>query len=307
MSSKHASTITLSVIIPVYNQADYLEQCLDALAHQTLPSDQFEVIVIDNGSDVPPREIVESHNFARYGVEPRPGSFAARNHAIPMAKGKILAFTDSDCLPHADWLEAAITALQSPASIDVVAGRIDVVSKDPNHPSSIELFDIAIRLDQESRVAASNGVVTANMVTRREMFDRVGQFDDSLMSGADAEWSQRAAEKGYNVKFVDEAVVVHPARTSLTEVLTQVRRRAGGRFDMHSGRTRKLTLFETARSAAKKLMPRIAGLCGARRRLQQRGYGWWSWLRIIPIVQLVHYSALIEIVRRKCGFEAERR
>ncbi len=306
MTSSEASTIRVSVIIPVYNHPEYLAKCLDALAEQTIPHDQLEVIVVDNGSDEPPEAMVAKYSFARFCEESRPGSYAARNKGVQMARGSILAFTDADCVPHEKWLEAAIRAIEGTRPIDVVAGRIDIVAQDSAHPTATELFDIAVRMDQRKRVEESYGVVTANMVTRRELFDRVGPFDDSLMSGADAVWSARAAGCGYLVSYVDEAIVVHPARTKLREVLRQARRRAGGTIDMHAQKTHRgfLALFGTA---AKRLLPRFAGLAKARQKLMIRGYGWWAWIRVVWIMQLVHYMGTIEIVWRRWGASAERR
>lgn len=306
MSNNGQSTICVSVIVPVYNQPEYLEKCLNALAEQTFPRNQLEVIVIDNGSIDPPRALVARYDFARFGEETRPGSFAARNKALSMARGSILAFTDADCVPDTRWLEAAVIAIDGVNSIDVVAGRIDLVALDPARPKATELFDIAVRMDQQKRVNESNGVVTANMVTRRDLFEKVGPFDDSLMSGADAVWSARAAEHGYIVKYVDDAVVIHPARTKLSEVLRQARRRAGGKIDMHA-RQSKRHFVSKLLTTAKKLLPKTGGLVNARRKLMLRGYGWWAWIRVVGIMQLVHYVSTFEIVWRWCGAPAERR
>lgn len=296
----------VSVIIPVYNHSDFLKLCLDALSKQTLQRDQFEVIVIDNGSDEPPEQLVANYDFTRYTTESKPGSFAARNHGLTLAKGDYIAFTDSDCRPAPDWLEIATDELDSSTRTDVVAGRINVVADNAKRPNSVELFDIAIRLNQESRVAKSNGVVTANMVTRRDLFDQVGKFDDSLMSGADAEWSQRAASQGYSVRYIDEAIVSHPTRTTLRELLTQTRRRAGGRFDMQAN-VKGRSPMSRIRIAATKILPRWKGLGEARRRLAKRDYGLIAWLRVVAVMQIVHYAAFFEMVRRLCGNEAERR
>lgn len=306
MSSSETTSIHVSVIVPVYNQPEYLAKCLDALSKQSIPQDQFEVIVIDNGSKNPPKEIVSQYDFAKFGEESRPGSFAARNRAIEMSRGSVLAFTDADCLPYTTWLEAAIKALEGEDPIDIVAGRIDLVALDPTRPTSTELFDIAIRMDQQKRVKESNGVVTANLITRRELFDHVGPFDDSLMSGADAVWSARAAESGYIVRYVDDAIVIHPARTKLSEVIRQARRRAGGKIDMHA-RQANHSISKKLATAAQKLLPKTSGLSNARSKLRQRGYGWWAWVRVIWIMQLIHYASTFEIVWRWCGAPAERR
>lgn len=305
MTHSEPASIRVSVIIPVYNHTEYLAKCLNALDKQTMPHDEFEVIVVDNGSDEPPEQLVAKYPFARFCAESRPGSFAARNKGIGMARGLILAFTDADCLPHTEWLAIAAEALKGNA-IDVVAGRIDVVARDPAHPTSTELFDIVFRLDQRKRVEASYGVVTANLVTRRELFERVGPFDDSLMSGADGVWSARAAECGYTVKYVDEAVVVHPARRMVGEVLRQARRRTAGAMDIRARKTGR-TFTKKIITPVKWLLPRCTGLTTAHTKLAQRGYGWWAWIRVIWIMQLVHYTGAVEAVRLSCGAKAERR
>lgn len=297
--------LRVSVIVPVYNQAEYLAKCLDALAEQTLQRSSYEVIVIDNGSTEPPEELVAKYGFARFGQESRPGSYAARNRGLEMARGEILAFTDADCLPHPQWLEAAVAALDGAVPTDVVAGRIDVMAEDPARPSITELYDIAIRFDQRLRVKASNGVVTANMVTRRAVFDTIGPFDQTLMSGADAEWSALAAEHGYQVRYVETAVVSHPARKSLKTVLTQTRRIAQGRFDIHAAKNR-WGFATTLRQTARKLLPRTQTWTYARRRLASRGYGWWAWVRVIAMMQVIHYASAINVARRMLGAKPER-
>ncbi len=91
----------VSVIIPVYNDAGRLRICLAALHKQTYDSDRYEIIVIDNGSDPSPvmdNLKVEFDNVV-YDQELTPGSYAARNKGITIAKGDVIAFTDADCIP----------------------------------------------------------------------------------------------------------------------------------------------------------------------------------------------------------------
>src|SRR5687767_14260928 len=100
-----SSQPSVSVIIPVYNDTERLLRCLEALEAQTYPRNRFEVIVVDNGSDVPVADTLNRHaGCAILVTEPRPGGFVARNAGIERASGEILAFTDADCLPAASWL-----------------------------------------------------------------------------------------------------------------------------------------------------------------------------------------------------------
>ena len=96
--------IAVSVIIPVLNDAPRLRTCLDALESQTfdLP---FEVLVVNNGSSDDPASVLRAFPAARLLHEQQRSSYAARNTGVRQARGEVLAFTDSDCIPAEDWLE----------------------------------------------------------------------------------------------------------------------------------------------------------------------------------------------------------
>lgn len=306
MSDSTVDSLLFSVIIPVYNNPEDLAKCMECLAAQTLSQDEFEVIVIDNGSSNPPESLVSKYAFARFTTEPKPGSYAARNTGVGIARGKFYAFTDSDCLPASTWLEAGRDALLRPEKIDVVAGHIRVDAQDPSNPKLAELYDIATRFDQQARIAFDKGVVTANMMTRRDVFNVVGPFDDTLMSGADGVWSLRAAELGFNVQYVGEAAVVHPGRDSVSQILLQTRRFAHGRFDLMS-RKKNRSPLHWIRLILKKALPSMNKSLVMRKRLQQRGYGMWSWIKVLGVVQLVHYSSTLNQVKKLFHGRSERR
>jgi len=101
-----------SVIVPTWNRAPYLRQCLARLRNQETTRD-YEVILLDNGSVDQTvetfrreAELPGGHRF-RYFALREPGSSAARNRGARVARGEWLAFTDDDCLPPPGWLEAA--------------------------------------------------------------------------------------------------------------------------------------------------------------------------------------------------------
>ena len=66
--------VRISVIIPVHNDPERLKLCLEALSKQTLPTNEYEVIVVDNRSDPPLRDLVEQFAFCQYASESKPGS-----------------------------------------------------------------------------------------------------------------------------------------------------------------------------------------------------------------------------------------
>src|SRR5262245_61424835 len=105
MRARDAASVTppfVSVIIPVFGDVEPLATCLDHLEHQTYSRACFEVIVADNGCPDLARAV--RGRDVRVVREPKPGSYAARNAGLAIAAGEIIAFTDADCLPSADWI-----------------------------------------------------------------------------------------------------------------------------------------------------------------------------------------------------------
>ncbi len=94
-----------SIIIPVYNDVTSLTKCLEAIDLQSYSKELFEVIVVDNRSEEDIKFIVSQFSWAKYAFESKPGSYAARNKGLTVAKGRLPGFTDADCIPAPDWIE----------------------------------------------------------------------------------------------------------------------------------------------------------------------------------------------------------
>jgi glycosyltransferase involved in cell wall biosynthesis len=187
------------------------------------------VIVVDNGSRADLAGAVAAFPHARHVVEPKPGSYAARNHGIRVARGQVLAFTDSDCIPAADWIEQGVARLLGAPDAGFVAGRVDMFVQDPARPTAAELYDvIVLNFRQDENVRERGFGATANMFTRPEVVARVGPFDESLRSAGDLEWGRRVTAGGFGGVYADEARVRHPARRSMGGTLRRAARLAGG-------------------------------------------------------------------------------
>ena len=227
------NTNFVSVIIPVFNDKKRLELCLKALENQTYPQDSYEVIIVDNGSDESIESIVNRFNQALAVYEINPGSYTARNKGISLAKGEILAFTDSDCIPVSNWLETAVKHLLSLPKSGVVAGKIEFFFQNHNHPNSIEIFDSMTYLQQKKYVDERNGCTTANLITYKKLFEKVGYFNSQLKSGGDFEWCRRAVALGYSFTYAENCCVFHPARSSFFQLYKKLIRVTRGGFDIN--------------------------------------------------------------------------
>jgi GT2 family glycosyltransferase len=296
-----------SVIVPVFNDTERLKRCIESLAKQSIGVEHIEVFVIDNGSNTSPRTLVESHDFCCYLEESKPGSYAARNRALNSALGKILAFTDSDCLPEPDWLAEALKEVEKDFRHVVVGGAIEVFPQNAASPSAVELVDIAFGLDQKSNILKTGFAVTANLIVSRAAFDDVGPFDDSLKSGGDHEWCLRAVDAGKELCYVESALVRHPARQSLSELNNQIRRHVGGRVDRRKKQPYRPLTLHFWWTVGRLIFPNIKQMLRARRRLSARGYGGVHWIRSIPVIFLMQYVRVSEFVAKILGGASERR
>ncbi|MFC6099813.1 glycosyltransferase [Olivibacter domesticus] len=221
-----------SVIIPTYKDQIRLITCLEALINQNLPIDQFEVIVVNNDPEGEPTVDDNFYKQLQLTVitELKPGSYAARNLGIKHARGKVLAFTDSDCLPERDWLENAKIHFQKDISknIGILAGDVHLFYKDVEKLTPTEIFESFTAFRISSQVA--NGYcVTANWFSYKEIIEEFGGFNSELKSNGDNELSLRIFKK-YKIVYGADVVVKHPARHELKDLLNKFRRVTGGTY-----------------------------------------------------------------------------
>ncbi|HRQ57808.1 MAG TPA: glycosyltransferase [Azoarcus taiwanensis] len=227
----------ISVIVPIYNDWHLVPTLLDRLGAQHCPQQDFEVLLTDNGSDsIPPLPDLPAN--ARILHCEHPGSYAARNHAIAHARGRILAFTDADCRPSPHWLSSARRLIEDdPRGELIIAGAVRIVPADTGHPNTFELFDMALGIPQQ-RYARLGFGVTANLFVTRDVVLRVGGFDAARFSGGDAELCHRATANGVRLVYHGPALVDHPARSNWAEIASKARRIKGGQICTGSRRTR---------------------------------------------------------------------
>jgi len=228
--SPHSKSLVASVVVPVYRDWSALRQCIAALRAQTLPIEQFEIIVVsndpnDNGAEAikdidPPSNLILLH-------EPRGYSYAARNAAIAQARGQVLAFTDADCRPAADWLACGVADIAR-QNVEVLGGRVEMTR---SHERIAEVYDCVFGLTQEIYLRRYGAMATANLFVHKSAFARAGLFDERLQSNGDFEFCRRAVGASCSLGYSGTALVRHPARATLRALIMQSRRMAIGASD----------------------------------------------------------------------------
>lgn len=214
----------VSVVVPAFNAEKTLQGCLNALISQEFPKEQYEVIVVDNGSSDGTWAIIQTYGSAVCGLQETRvhNSYAARNAGVRASRGELIAFTDADCVPDARWLSLLIKHFDNPA-FGGVAGEILPFNTGTVTPA--EKF--AARTNMLSQRKTQNHPyrpygVTANVAYRRKVFEQIGLFNSSLESGGDADFSWRMQEQtSWGLCFNDVAIVLHHHRTSWRELWKQ--------------------------------------------------------------------------------------
>lgn len=226
----------ISAIVPTYRNGTALARCVAALRAQDHPAPLREIIVVDNDAATPLAGLVASPELEGVRIirEAQIGSYAARNRGIAEAKGEILAFTDGDCVPDPAWLSEGVRALEETGAL-AVGGAVSVFPRDPARPNGIELFEMAFAFPQQRYVEKDGFAVTANLIARREAFERIGPFRADLRSGGDMEWGHRAAAAGTPIQYAPRALVRHEAHRTWREVYARALRGIGGERDRGIG------------------------------------------------------------------------
>ncbi|WP_421654968.1 glycosyltransferase [Leptothermofonsia sp. ETS-13] len=293
----------VSVIVPVFNDAIRLKQCLLALEQQTYPHHRYEVVVVDNGSDADQHmgELVLPFEQATLVYESQPGSYAARNRGIAVAKGTVIAFTDADCTPAFDWIEQGVRALLVTPNCGFVAGKIEPSFLDKAHPTPIELYEsLWYALPQQEFVEKHHFGATANMFTFARVIQQVGAFDGSLKSNGDREWGQRVHAAGYQPVYAETVCVTHPARHSFQQLYARARRITGGRYDLQRKHSflKRNSLFVF--NLVKYLIAPIL-MVGFNLFLDRRLKTVQQKIQVSLVMFFVSYVYVIEMLRLKCG------
>jgi GT2 family glycosyltransferase len=213
----------VSVVVPTYRRPELLGRCLSALAAQTLPPEDYEVLIADDASDTTTRRQVE--DFAagvkcavRYvPVTGTHGPAAARNAGWRAARAPILAFTDDDTVPDPGWLTAGAGALERDAALAAVTGQVIVPL--PANPT-----------DYQRNEAGLEGAefVTANCFCRRDILEELGGFDERFTAAwrEDSDLHFRLLGRGAKLMKVPAAVVVHPVRPAPWGISLRMQRKS---------------------------------------------------------------------------------
>lgn len=209
--------ITFSIIIPTYNRPEKLKTCLDSLLNLDYPPDNFEIIIVDDGSNQPLDTLIKPYqnqlNLTLIRQE-NAGPAKARNTGANRAKGEYLAFTDDDCTLDSKWLQSLEKGcLETPNAL--LGGKIiNALPDNPYSTASQVLFDYLYDY-YNSNFVQTRFFTTNNFALSRELFNRVGQLDIYFRFGEDREFCDRWLFAGYSLHYLPQAIIYHGHDLSL--------------------------------------------------------------------------------------------
>ena len=293
MDANSREAVRVSIVVPVFNQWHLVPELLRCLEMQTFDHDAFEVLLVDNGSEYIPPPTGEPR-FVRRLVCSTPGSYAARNLGIAQARGAVVAFTDADCRPHPQWLQAALGRMQG--SRMLLAGAIRIVPRDPGNPNRYEVYDMMLGMPQ-ARYVRRGYAITANLFVPRAVLNELGGFDARRFSGGDAEFCRRARDAHIALEYVESAVVEHPARDSWAALATKVRRIKGGQ--LAAGPLRQKALY-----AVRAFLPPVRAWW---RVLRASSFSWRHRIGSLFVQARLWLVEMAEVLRLLLGRRPERK
>ena len=211
-SRQLAHTPSVTIVVATYNGGRTLRKCLESLRHLNYPD--YETVVVDDGSTDDTQDIVKDFPEVRTTRQENAGLSSARNEGIRLARGEIVAFTDSDCEADPDWLHHLAGPFENPHCAGAGGPNLTpgtpsrvhrAVSLAPGHAAHV-------LLDSER----AEHVPGCNMAFRREKLLEVDAFDPLFrQAGDDVDIIWRLQDLGYTIAFAPGALVWHHRRSTL--------------------------------------------------------------------------------------------
>lgn len=240
--------LKLSIVVCSYNRGKKIRNCIDALLAQSLPRNQYEIIVVNDGSTDDTATIINEYKDSIRIItnNPNQGLGQSRNNGARAARALIIAFTDDDCIADNDWAKRLLSAYDDP-SVMAAGGKIIPYKNDKwllkYYEANNPLAHVTFTFDSNSGMLYTlteyikrsfslkrlpdapiklQMIVGANMSMRRDIFDKVAGFDPKLRFGGEEEdfWTRlRAMDPTVTMRYVPTAVIGHDYDASFKDAI----------------------------------------------------------------------------------------
>lgn len=212
----------ISVVIPTCNRKRMLEGCLKSIFSQNYKIKNYEVIVVDDksidGTGGMVKSIAKKHkNLKLISNTKNMGPAYSRNIGIKTARGKIIAFTDDDCVVHRDWIDNIIAAHKSLPQEYGIGGKIIGLDND-FLVSRFRTFQIDYSLKRNKLGKRHfRYIPTCNVSYKKIAFKKIGFFDEAYRYAEDIDFNMRLVKIGRPICFNESIIVFHRYQKSLSK------------------------------------------------------------------------------------------
>ena len=213
--------IEVSIVIPVHNQWEYLEQCLDKIKENT-QGIEYEIIIVDDASSKPTKAFLQRQkNFKKIKVVTNHTQYGfpiSCNRGIRVSSAEFVCLLNSDTLPTKNWLANMLTAIKSNRLIGIVGPATNCRNNKQMHhellrvkSEGVEYASEQIQEKFQEQLSDSTFLIAFCWLMRRSMCDRIGLFDVRfrLGGGEDFEYQKRARIYNYRVVWAKDSFVYH--------------------------------------------------------------------------------------------------
>ena len=323
-----------SIIVPVYNRPDEVDELLQSLTEQELKD--FEVVIVEDGSQKPCKDVCDK--FAdildlHYYVKENGGPGQARNYGAERAKGEWLIILDSDVVLPKGYLQAVENGLSVECRVESVEfaaakNKAEASSDDSNHNSTLytlhstlaafggpDASHLSFTPVQKAISYSMTSFFTTggirggkkkldkfyprsfNMGIRRDVYLKLGGFS-KMRFGEDIDFSYRIVEAGYNPQLFPDAWVWHKRRTDFRKFFRQVYNSGIARINLekrHPGTLKLVHLLPTVFTVGVIALILLAAVARAMIHYDAPNWHTWYWICLAALAPVFFYSLIIFI------------
>ena len=232
-----------SIIIPTYNRPEKLADCLESLSHLDYPCDQFEVIVVDDGSKTSLQHVVGCFSDqldVTLLTQTNAGPAAARNAGAKRAKGEFLVFMDDDCTPFPDWLRKLANRFAEIPDHAIGGRTLNALVENLYSTASQNLLNAGYAyynpIPGQASFFASN-----NLTVPAAHFRSIGGFDVTFKTSEDRDFCDRWRHHGLQMTYAPEILINHSHPLNLCLFWRQHFNYGRGAYRYHQARSRRGT------------------------------------------------------------------
>ena len=290
-----------SIIVPVYNRPDEVDELLRSLTGQTMKD--FEVLIVEDGSQRDCREVVEKYKpqlNLKYFAKPNSGPGQSRNYGAQRAQGDMLIVLDSDVVLPQGYMEAVDDEMRRQPAV-AFGGP------DASHPSFTNVQK-AISYSMTS-FFTTGGIRggkkkldkfyprSFNMGIRRDVYQQLGGFS-KMRFGEDIDFSYRIVEAGHQPRLFADAWVWHKRRTDFRKFFRQVYNSGIARINLekrHPGTLKLVHLLPAVFTIGVIALVLVSAVGRAMMHYDAPNWRTWYWVCALPWIPILLYSLVIFI------------